>query len=124
MIRRFVEIGQRTSEISSNIKLSHLSFETNNRRITQEMNGLLDNVNVQIQRAISEAINEQVLPQLQASLRFLNGQSGIQKLNMPFERLERNPENTFNCNVRCTSTDELPQCSNFDDDRDQAHYTT
>ena len=39
------------------------------------MNGLLKNVSVQIQRAISEAINEQVLPQIQASLRTGSGRT-------------------------------------------------
>ena len=38
------------------------------------MNELMNSVTLQKQRAISEAISEQVLPQFQASLRFGNGQ--------------------------------------------------
>ena len=38
-----------------------------------EMNGLMNSVSIQIQRAISEAINVQVLPQVQASLCLISG---------------------------------------------------
>ena len=45
-----------------------------NQRITQVGNGLKNSVSMQIQRAMNEAINEKVLPQLQASLKAVNGQ--------------------------------------------------
>ena len=50
------------------------------------MNGLLDNVNVQIQRAISEAIHEPVLPQFHASFRSLTEQSAQQEKTVSSQR--------------------------------------
>ena len=49
-IRRFAENGQPASEISSDNNLNRLSGEFN-KRITEKLNGLFDNGNVQIQRA-------------------------------------------------------------------------
>ena len=51
-IMKFSENGQLASKISSGNNLKHLSGEISGR-IPQEMKGLLGNVNVQIQRAIS-----------------------------------------------------------------------
>ena len=59
------------SETKYSNELNHLSLEIN-QRITQQMKRLMNSVNLQIQRAISEAINEQFLFQLHASLRSLN----------------------------------------------------
>ena len=42
--------------------------------ITQEMNDIMSSVSSKLQRAISEAINEQVLPPIQATLRSGQGQ--------------------------------------------------
>ena len=116
--RRFAENGQLASEISLDTNLNHLSGESN-RRITQLMNGLFDNNNVLVQSAICEAINEYVLPQLQASLRSLIGP----EKNAPFEKSERKSENAFTRNLRCSSRDELPHCSSYDKDCEDAHYT-
>ena len=69
-IRRFAENGQLPCEVSVDNILDHLPGEINHR-ITQKMNGLFYNVNMQIHRAVSKAINEQVLPQFQASFRSL-----------------------------------------------------
>ena len=57
----------------SNSETTSLSWELN-QRITQERNDLLRSVSSQIQRAISEANNAQVLPQIQASLKSGQGQ--------------------------------------------------
>ena len=50
------------------------------------MNGLMNSVSLQIQRAIIEAINEQVLHQLQTSLGAVNGQQSLSGWNFPGER--------------------------------------
>ena len=57
----------------SSSEFNKLSGELN-QRITQEMNDLMRSVSSQIQRAISEAINGQVLPQIQATLTSGQGQ--------------------------------------------------
>ena len=58
-----------------------------NQRITQEMNGLMNSVSLQIRRAIYEAMNEQFLPQLQASLWAVNGQQSHSGRNFPGENV-------------------------------------
>ena len=67
-IRDFTSNGQNNAEIDSGSYFNRLSVVLN-RRITQEMNGLMNSVSLLIQRAVNAAINEQVLRQLQASLR-------------------------------------------------------
>ena len=54
-----------------------------NYRIMQEMDGLLRLVNTQIQRAVSEAISTQVLPQIQNTIRNSQG------VNVEFSRVEK-----------------------------------
>ena len=49
------------------------------------MNGLMNSVTLQIQRAISEATNEQVLPQIQASFRSGSGQIPQKRWNVSAE---------------------------------------
>ena len=44
-----------------------------NSRISQEKDGLLFTVNTQVQRAIDNAINAQILPQTQTAFRAANG---------------------------------------------------
>ena len=62
-IRRFAGNSHSSGVIDSSSEINRLSGELN-QRITQEMNGLLNSVSLQIQRAISLAINEQVLPDM------------------------------------------------------------
>ena len=67
-IRRYAGNGRKFREVYSSSKINRLSGELN-QRITPEMNDFLSSVSSQIQRAISEAINEQVLPQINAGQR-------------------------------------------------------
>ena len=62
------------------------------------------------------------MPQLLALLSSSNRQSAQPENNVPFERSERKSEKAFNCNLRCRSRYELPLCSNFDDDCENAQY--
>ena len=66
-IRLFVGNCHNSAEIGSSSKINRLSGELN-QRITLEMNVQMNSVSLQLQSAISEAINEQVLPQIHASL--------------------------------------------------------
>ena len=58
-------------EISSDNEMDWLSGEMNQKK-TQELNPLMNIVYSQLQSATSEAINEQILLQLQPSLTSLN----------------------------------------------------
>ena len=64
----FAGNGQNSREAYSSSEINRLSGELN-QRIAQEMNDLMCSVSSQIQRAINDAISEQVLPQIQATLR-------------------------------------------------------
>ena len=92
------------------------------QRLSQEMNGLMDTFNIQIQRAINEAINEQVLPQIQAFFRTLNEQTTQREGNVLRERSKRKSEIAFSHNIRCSSGDEPLFDSNFDEDQEEANY--
>ena len=105
---------------SSSCELKRLSGEVN-QRITQEVDGLMSSDSMQFQRAINEAIKEQVLPQIRASFMSLNEQQPQKGWNFPAERPERKSENASNRNIRCSSRDELPQSLNDSDDEDETH---
>ena len=77
---------------------------------------------MQIQRALSEVMNDQVLPRLQASLRSQTGQGPQQERTVPLERSKRKSKSAFNRHVNNRLRDELPHCWNFDEERDEAHY--
>ena len=100
--------------------MKRLSGEVN-QRITQEVDGQMSSARMQIQGAIIEAINEQVLPQIRASLRSLNEQQPQKGWNFPAERPERKSENAFNRNIRCSSRDEKLKSLNDSDDEEETH---
>ena len=67
-IRVYAGNSQNSREVDSSSEIIRLSGELN-QRITQERNDLMSSVSSQIERAISEAINEQDLPQIKTTLR-------------------------------------------------------
>ena len=73
------------------------------------MNDLMNIVSSQIQKAISEAFNEQVLPQIQATLRSGQGQGLSEGWNVPVERQDNRSEGAFNRKFRSSSRGEFPQ---------------
>ena len=56
------------------------------------MKEMMSTVNTQIQRAIDDAISNQILPQIQQALRAGSGHMTQNRWNVPAERLEINPE--------------------------------
>ena len=63
---------------------------------------MMDSVNTQIQRAISDAISNQILPQIQTALSAGTGHLTQNRWNVPSERPEFNPEETYGeKNTRC-----------------------
>ena len=67
-IEKFAGKGHNSRKVYFRSEINRLPGELN-RRITQEKNDLMRSVSSQLQRAISEAVNEQVLPRTQVSLR-------------------------------------------------------
>ena len=59
--------GQSSRDIDSGSEFSRLSGELN-QRLTREMSDFMSIVSFKIQRAINEAISDQILPQIQATL--------------------------------------------------------
>ena len=72
-LEEFAGNGHSTSEIGPKNNLSSLTGEIN-KRISEEVNVLIDTSNLQIQRATNEAINDEV--------------QYIQKLNVTKQRIE------------------------------------
>ena len=103
-MKGFAGDGQ-SSEVNSSIELCRLSGELN-QRISQEMNGLISSVSMQIQRAINAAIYELML-QIQASLRYINEQPLQRGWNLSAERPARKSESAIKRNIRSSSRDEL-----------------
>ena len=66
---------------------------------------MMGNVNTQIQKAISDAISNQILPQIQTALNAGSGHSTQNKWNVPSGGPEINPEETYDektkKNIRC-----------------------
>ena len=56
---------------------------------------MMGNVNTQIQKAISDAISNQILPQIQTALKAGSGHSTQNKWNVPSGGPESNPEETY-----------------------------
>ena len=81
------ELGQNSVRGSSNAEINRLSSEINSR-IPREMDEMMNSVSVQIQRAISEAISNQVLPQIQNALMADSGHMTKERWNVPSERPE------------------------------------
>ena len=73
-----------TSEITNNLR------KRMNLRTSQQMDGLMSTVNWQIQRAIHEAMNAQVLPQIQNTIRQVQNVN-VGNGNVQVKRPEQRP---------------------------------
>ena len=115
--------GRSSGETDSSSELNRLSGDLN-QRITQEVNGLMSIVSMQIQSAINEAVNEHVLSQIQAYLRSINEQPPQKGWNFPGEIPERKSENALNRNARSTSGDELLRYVNHNKKEKDTPYSS
>ena len=86
--------GQNSSEGNSSAEINRLSSELNSR-LSRELDEIMSSVNTQIQRAISDAISSQILPQIQTALNVGLGQMTQSRWNVPCERPELNPDETY-----------------------------
>ena len=63
---------QNSASFNSNAEINKLSSELNSR-LSREMDEMMNSVNTQSQRAISDAISNQILPQIQNVLKAGSG---------------------------------------------------
>ena len=89
--RTSADLGRNSAEANSLAEINRLSSELNSR-ISREMDEMMNNVGTQIQRAINEAINNQVLPQIQNVIMAGSGRETRRGWEVPVERPEVNAE--------------------------------
>ena len=117
------DLGQNSTGASSTAEFNRLLGELNSR-ISREMDEMINSVSVQIQRAISDAINNQVLSQIQNAFKAGSGHVTQQGWNVLVERPEYNAEDYRNRKVRSNSRSEL-NCNRLQDEYiDQAYDNT
>ena len=76
------DLGHNSASANSNVEINRLSSELNSK-LSREMDEMMTSVNVQIQRAISDSISNQVLPQIQNALRPGSGHLTQNRWNVP-----------------------------------------
>ena len=85
----------------------------------------MSSVSWQIERALSEAINDQVLPQIQATLMSGQGQvPGRGWEEVQDRRSECRSEEALNRKFRSSSRDEIPRNFNRKGDLENTHYNS
>ena len=93
------DYGRNSSEGNSSAEINKLSSELNSR-LSRELDEMMSG-NTQTQRAISDAISSQILPQIQTALSAGSGHSTQNRWNVPFWR----PEATSEVLQNASSTD-------------------
>ena len=79
------DYGQNSVGTNSNAEINRLLSELNSR-LSREFDGMMSSVKTQIQRAISDAIDSQILPQIQTALYSGSGHLTQNRWNVPSER--------------------------------------
>ena len=97
--RTNTEYDQNSVTANSSAEINRLSSELNSR-ISREMDEMMNSVSVQIQRAISDAISTQVLPQIQNVIMAGSGHGTGKGCDVPSERPELNSEVQRNLNAK------------------------
>ena len=100
--RTNTEHDQNSVTANSSAEINRLSSELNSR-ISREMDEMMNSVSVQIQRAISDAISTQVLPQIQNVIMAGSGHGTRKGWDVPSERPELNSEVQRNLNTKNNS---------------------
>ena len=97
--RTNTEYDQNSVTANSSAEINRLSSELNSR-ISREMDKMMKSVSVQIQRAISDAISTQVLPQIQNIIMAGSGHGTRKGWDVSAERPELNSEVQRNLNAK------------------------
>ena len=103
------DYSQNSSGGNSSAEINKLSSELNSR-LSRELDDMMCSVNSQIQRAISDAISNQILPQIQSALSAGSGHLTQNRWNVPSERPEVNSEGLQNINPKDSSASK-PNCN-------------
>ena len=103
--RMNIECDRNSATGNSSAEINSLSSELNSR-ISREMDEMMNSVSVQIQRAISDAISTQVLPQIQNVIMAGWGHGTRKGWDVPFERPELNSEVQRNLNAKSSLRNE------------------
>ena len=112
--------GYNSAGIDSSSEFERLSGELN-LRISMEMGEVMNSVSAQIQRAINDAISNQVLPQIQNALRAGSGQMTQKGWNVSAERQEGNSEDNPSHKIRISSRSEPFRNRLNDENADSTH---
>ena len=96
---------QNSASIDSQAEINKLSSELNSR-ISREMDEMMNSVSSQIQRAIKDAINNQVLPQIQNVIMAGSGQETRREWERSDERPESYSEVQYNAKAKTTLNSE------------------
>ena len=115
------DYGQNSVSVNSSAEISRLSSEFNSR-ISREMDEIMNSVSVQVQRAINDAISNQVLPQIQNAIMAGSGHMTKKGWNVPAEKLEANSEVPRNENARNNSKGEHVHGHHYNDQPDYNAY--
>ena len=97
------DYGRNSIGGNSSAEINKLSSELNSR-LSRELDDMMCSVNSQIQRAISDAISNKVLPQIQSALSAGSGHMTQNRWDIPSERPEINSEGLQNTNPKDSST--------------------
>ena len=97
------DYGRNSTGGNSSAEINKLSSELNSR-LSRELDDMMCSVNSQIQRAISDAISNQILPQIQSALSAGSGHMTQNRWDIPSERPEINSEGLQNINPKDSST--------------------
>ena len=95
------EFDHNSATGNSSAEIKRLSSELNSR-ISREMDEVMNSVNVQLQRAISDAVSTQVLPQIQNVIMAGSGHGTKKGWDLPSERPETITEVQRSSNIKNT----------------------
>ena len=98
-LRTSADYGRNSADASSQAEINKLSCELNSR-IFREMDEMMNSVSSQIQRAINEATNNQVLPKMQNVMMAGSGREARRGWEDPMERPEMSTEARRNLNAK------------------------
>ena len=91
------------------------------QRITREMSHFMSTVSSQTQRAINDAISDQIMPQIQATLKPGQGHVPERRWEDPARRLECRSEEALDRKFRSDSRDECSRFPNRNEDLESTH---
>ena len=114
------DFDRNSATVNSSADINRLSSELNSR-VSGEMDEMMNSVNVRIQRAISDAISNQVLPQIQNAIMAGSGHMTKKGWNVPGERPEINPKHYRSEKTKSNFRSELTRDCFLDNHQEQAY---